>query len=117
MYQGLVLNLFTNALKALINEKHNNKEICIQAWNEPKKHIIQVLDNGPGIPYDVRNRIWDPLYTTTSKDNNSLGSGMGLGLALVKRVVESQKGKITLLDKAPANFSTCFRIELPLGVK
>lgn len=115
MYQGLVLNLYTNAIKALINEKHNNKLIVIQAWNEPKKHIIQVMDNGPGIPNGVRNRIWDPLYTTTSKDTNSLGSGMGLGLALVKRVVESQKGKIVLLDKAPANFSTCFRIELPLG--
>ncbi|MBJ9947805.1 sensor histidine kinase [Acinetobacter bereziniae] len=117
MYQGLVLNLFTNAMKALINEKHNNKRIVIQAWNEPKKHIIQVLDNGPGIPAGVRNRIWDPLYTTTSKDTNSLGSGMGLGLALVKRVVESQKGKISLLDKAPADFNTCFRIELPLGGK
>ncbi|WP_075175329.1 sensor histidine kinase [Acinetobacter indicus] len=115
MYQGIVLNLFTNAIKALINEKHNNKLIIIQAWNEPKKHIIQVIDNGPGIPTGVRNRIWDPLYTTTSKDTNSLGSGMGLGLALVKRVVESQKGKIILLEKAPANFSTCFRIELPLG--
>lgn len=115
MYQGLVLNLFTNAIKALINEKHDNKLIVIQAWNEPKKHIVQVMDNGPGIPSGVRNRIWDPLYTTTSKDTNSLGSGMGLGLALVKRVVETQKGKIILLDKAPANFSTCFRIELPLG--
>lgn len=117
MYQGLVLNLFTNAVKALVNEKHNNKLIVIQAWNDSKKHIIQVMDNGPGIPTGVRNRIWDPLYTTTSKDTNSLGSGMGLGLALVKRVVESQKGKIVLLDKAPVNFSTCFRIELPLGGK
>lgn len=116
MYQGLVLNLFTNAMKALINEKHNNKIIVIQAWNESKKHIIQVMDNGPGIPIGVRNRIWDPLYTTTSKDTNSLGSGMGLGLALVKRVVESQKGKVSLLDKAPTDFSTCFRIELPLGI-
>lgn len=115
MYQGIVLNLFTNAIKALTNEKCRNKRIVIQAWNESKKHIIQVIDNGPGIPAGVRNRIWDPLYTTTSKDTNSLGSGMGLGLALVKRVVESQKGRIILLDKAPADFSTCFRIELPLG--
>lgn len=116
MYQGLVLNLFTNALKALVNETHEDKKIIIQAWNESKKHIIQVVDNGPGIPDDVKNRIWDPLYTTTSKQNNSLGSGMGLGLALVKRVVESQKGKINLISP-PANYSTCFRIELPFNAE
>lgn len=113
MYQGIVHNLYTNALKVLLNERTPNKTISIQAWNEHNKHILQVLDNGPGIPPEVRNRIWDPLYTTTSSENNPLGSGMGLGLPLVKKVVEGRKGSITLVDPPPG-FSTCFRVELPL---
>lgn len=114
MYQGIIHNLYTNALKALLNYDSNNKVIKIQAWNEgTKKHIIQVMDNGPGIPIEVRNRIWDPLYTTSSTDNNPLGSGMGLGLPLVKKVLESKKGTIKLITP-PSGFSTCFRVELPL---
>lgn len=113
MYQGIVHNLYTNALKVLLNERTPNKIICIQAWNERKKHVLQVLDNGPGIPPEVRNRIWDPLYTTTSSENNPLGSGMGLGLPLIKKVVEGRKGSIALVEPPPG-FSTCFRVELPL---
>lgn len=113
MYQGIVHNLYTNALKALLNHSGKNKVIKIQAWNEgSKKHVLQVLDNGPGIPAEVANRIWDPLYTTSSTDNNPLGSGMGLGLPLIKKVIETRKGKIYLAE-APAGFSTCFRVELP----
>jgi len=113
MYQGIIHNLYTNALKVLLNERTPNKVISIQAWNERNKHILQVLDNGPGIPPEIRNRIWDPLYTTTSSENNPLGSGMGLGLPLVKKVVEARKGSIALVEPPPG-FSTCFRVELPL---
>lgn len=113
MYQGIVHNLYTNALKVLLNERISNKIICIQAWNERNKHVLQVLDNGPGIPLEVKNRIWDPLYTTTSSENNPLGSGMGLGLPLVKKVVEGRKGNIALVEPPPG-FNTCFRVVLPL---
>lgn len=113
MYQGLVLNLYTNALKILLDHKGENKKILVEAFDKGNKHYIRVSDNGPGIPSDVRNRIWDALYTTTSKQNNSLGSGMGLGLALVKRVVESQHGIVQLVEPKP-NYSTCFEIQLPI---
>ncbi|MBC3920508.1 ATP-binding protein [Undibacterium sp. CY18W] len=116
MYQGIVHNLFTNALKVLLVQPQAEKLICIQAWNEKGKHILQILDNGPGISPDVENRIWDPLYTTTSSENNPLGSGMGLGLPLVKKVVEARKGRI-FLTEPPVGFSTCFRVELPLEQK
>lgn len=114
MYQGLVLNLYTNALKILLDFKGKDKKILVETFDKANKHHIRVSDNGPGIPSDVRNRIWDALYTTTSKENNSLGSGMGLGLALVKRVVESQHGIVHLIEPK-SNYSTCFEIQLPIN--
>lgn len=113
MYQGIVHNLYTNALKILLNSSQTEKIIAIQSWNEKDKNILQVLDNGPGIAPEIERRIWDPLYTTTSSGNNPLGSGMGLGLPLVKKVVTSRKGTIELVPP-PKGFSTCFRVELPL---
>jgi len=112
MYDGIIHNLYTNALKALIASNTKNKEIKILIWNEKDKHYIQVMDNGPGIPLELRKRIWDPLYTTTSVENNPLGSGMGLGLPMVKKIIESIKGKIEIIEP-PKNFSTCFKIMLP----
>ena len=118
LYQGIVQNLFTNAIKALISERNDSRQVKFIAWNEEigkrKKHIIQVMDNGPGIPDALRNRIWDPLFTTSSNENNPLGSGMGLGLSLLRRVVKQHKGVIDLKEP-PEGFSTCFQVELPFG--
>lgn len=113
MYQGIIHNLYTNALKILLSSPQQEKKIVIQSWNERGRNILQVLDNGPGIAPEVERRIWDPLYTTTSSGNNPLGSGMGLGLPLVRKVVLAKKGTIELVPP-PAGFSTCFRVELPL---
>lgn len=116
LYSGALLNLFTNSLKAVVNRPAGNKPPCIaiKAWNESGKHFLEVVDNGIGIPEDLRKRIWDPLFTTTSVGTmNPLGSGMGLGLTLVKMTIERARGKIGLVPP-PAGFSTCFRIQFPL---
>jgi signal transduction histidine kinase len=116
LYSGLLLNLFTNALKAVIADSTPNRPhvICFKAWNEQKWHILEVLDNGIGIPPSLRNRIWDPLFTTTSNLNNPFGSGMGLGLSLIKKLLSDIGGSIDLVS-APPNFTTCFRVELPFS--
>lgn len=112
VYSGVLLNLYTNALKAVLAVTASIPEpkIAIRAWNEKKNHYIEVSDNGVGIPPDLRKRIWDPLYTTTSDTGNPLGSGMGLGLTLVKQVVEDSGGKILLMDAPPPGYNTCFRV-------
>lgn len=114
LYSGILLNLYTNALKAVIADSSPNKQhkICFKAWNEPKKHILEVLDDGIGIPPSISKRIWDPLFTTTSSLNNPFGSGMGLGLSLIKKLLSDLGGSISLVN-APPRFTTCFKVELP----
>src|SRR5574341_1327429 len=92
VYSGVLLNLYTNALKAVLAGRSSIRDpkIAIRAWNENGIHWVEVSDNGVGIPQDLRKRVWDPLYTTTSDTGNPLGSGMGLGLTLVKHVVEDR---------------------------
>lgn len=117
VYSGLLLNLYSNALKAVVAGGTGGvrPRIVFRARNEHGKHTIEVLDTGIGIPEDLRDRIWDPLFTTTSRQNNPLGSGMGLGLSLVRKLVRDLGGNIQLVD-APEGFATCFRIDLPIKV-
>lgn len=115
VYSGVLLNLYTNALKAVlaVTSSISDPKVAIRAWNERSRHYLEVSDNGVGIPPELRKRIWDPLYTTTSDTGNPLGSGMGLGLTLVKQVVEDTGGKIILADNPPPGFTTCFRVTFP----
>lgn len=115
LYNGVAMNLITNALKAVIGgtEAAPDPLIVIKSWNEPKWHILEVADTGVGIPPSLYKRIWDPLFTTTSgQEYNPLGSGMGLGLSLVKRVVADAGGRVGLVEPPPG-FKTCFRVQFP----
>lgn len=119
LYNGVAMNLFTNALKAAVGGESASKapRVVIKSWNEKSEHVFEVADSGIGIPPSIRKRIWDPLFTTTSAtDYNPLGSGMGLGLTLVKRLVSDVKGKVQIVDPPPG-FSTCFRVTYPLSTK
>lgn len=114
LYSGVLLNLYTNALKAVLAgpKEYKNPEIAFKAWNDDKKHIIEMMDNGIGIPPSMKQRIWDPLFTTTSQLDSPFGSGMGLGLSIVKKLLSDIGGSIKLV-KPPRGFSTCFRVEFP----
>lgn len=114
MYSGILLNLYTNALKAVLAAEHRAEppHIVFRGWNEPRRHIIEVLDKGIGIPAELQKRVFDPLFTTTSNLNNPLGSGMGLGLSLIRELVRQIGGSVRVV-KAPRGFSTCFRVEFP----
>ena len=117
LYGGIALNLYTNALKAITARAgRSERRITFRAWNEQGWHHLEVSDTGVGIPDVLRNRIFDPLFTTTSTATNRdpLGSGMGLGLALVKRGSESYGGRVELREPPPG-FSTCFHVRLPLA--
>lgn len=115
LYSGIVLNLYTNALKAVMAKPGGGpQQITIRAWVEKGMHRLQVSDTGVGIPAAMTERIFDPLFTTTDTKRDLLGSGMGLGLTLVKRGAQAFKGTVEVVEPPPG-FSTCFDVRLPMG--
>lgn len=114
LYDGIALNLYTNALKAVTAKAGRDRgQIAFRSWNEGRWHYLEVSDTGIGIPGALKERVFDPLFTTTQSQNDPLGSGMGLGLALVRRGAEAFGGKAELVDPPP-DYSTCVRVRLPI---
>jgi signal transduction histidine kinase len=116
LYDGIILNLLTNALKATtaLTDRDADRTIAFRAWNEKDWHYLEAVDTGIGVPSVLRERVFDPLFTTTESNDDPLGSGMGLGLALVKASVEAFGGTVAVTDPPPG-FTTCIRVRLPLS--
>lgn len=88
--QRALLNLIANAIEAAGSS--GRVAIHVGSDGDPLRPIcIRVSDNGPGVPPEMRDRIFNPFFTT--KD-----SGTGLGLAIVHRIVELHDGRIALAD-------------------
>lgn len=117
LYDGVLLNLLTNALKAITRVRQEGQpEITFRAWNERDWHYLEVADTGVGIPGPLRERVFEPLFSTTGSAHDPLGSGMGLGLSLVRTSVAAFGGTVAVVDPPPG-FSTCIRVRLPLEPK
>lgn len=99
-------NIIDNAIDAL--EFIENAELEISTKEDKGFIRILIRDNGPGIPEDVLNSIWDPFFTT--KD---VGKGTGLGLDVVKTIISRHNGSIKVLKSEPGHteFEVCIPIE------
>ncbi|MFX0208597.1 MAG: ATP-binding protein [Candidatus Hodarchaeota archaeon] len=115
-WASILLNLLTNSVKAVKRAKVQGK-ILIRAGEDNENLYLEFADNGDGIPEENQDRIFDAFYTTTSPaDLHATESeqlvGTGLGLKIVKDIVEAAYGEIYLCDP-PESYKTCFRIEIP----
>jgi signal transduction histidine kinase len=109
-------NLLTNALEALGGEGRLIVRATALARlpfpatpDQPQGAGVEitVLDDGPGIPESVRDRIFNPFFTTKPR-------GSGLGLAIVRKVVDAHEGRIEVQPGLDGT-GTCFRLLLPLA--
>lgn len=98
-------NLITNAIHAMKSIEHPKLTISSRRVGEDYV-LISFEDNGSGIPTEIKDKIWDPFFTT--KDQ---GEGTGLGLGIVKGIIEKHKGRIEV-ESAPGR--TLFMVYLPL---
>jgi signal transduction histidine kinase len=80
----------------------------VRTWHDADRDavVLEVNDDGPGVPEEVRPRIFDPFFTT-----KEVGKGTGQGLAIATSIVDRHGGSLTL-DGGPA---TSFAIRLPIG--
>jgi len=103
----VMLNLITNAEQALGAERLDGCiRVSIQRVGEHA--VVDVTDNGPGIPPEKQKLIFDPFFTTKAP-----GQGTGLGLSIAHSITEAHGGSIRLLESTPKG--TVFRVELPLA--
>jgi signal transduction histidine kinase len=94
--------LIENALDAVQDEG----QIKLIARTAGDLLLVEIWDDGPGIPPELQARIFEPFFTTKAP-----GSGLGLGLDVVNRIVRMHRGYVTVQSKPGA---TCFQVRLPL---
>jgi len=89
--EQVVLNVVKNALDALAEQDMDDRQVTIETgFCDNKQHVfISVSDNGPGISEEVRLQLFNPFFTTKS-------SGMGMGLAISKTIIDDHKGEIVV---------------------
>lgn len=115
-WASILLNLFTNSIKAIKRAQADGKLFLI-AGEETNKLFLEFADNGDGIPANYQDRIFEPFFTTSTPPGPLSGesedlTGTGLGLKIVKDIIEAAEGEIYLVTP-PQGYSTCFRIEIP----
>lgn len=106
-FQDMFGNLIDNSIKALRNNR--DKRVKCTAYREKDNLVILFSDNGPGVPEEIRDRIFDVFYTTTA----DLG-GAGLGLYIVRTRLDSIKGSIMLDSNEFKPTGATFKIVIPL---
>jgi len=100
LYQTF-LNLFNNAIQAI----SNGGEIIFKTEAARNGIFITIMDNGTGIPDEEKEKVFEPFFTKKEK-------GTGLGLAVVKKIINNHQGEIKITDREGGG--TVFSIRLPL---
>jgi signal transduction histidine kinase len=114
-WSSILFNLYTNSKKAIKRKKTIGK-ILVEVGVEGENTFIKFFDNGDGIPEENRHRIFNAFFSTSTpasfdapRDEQMVGTG--LGLKIVKDIVLSYKGTISLVEPNE-NYATCLKIEI-----
>jgi signal transduction histidine kinase len=109
-YGSELSQVWTNLLDNAIDALNGQGQIVIRTWreNKPEQVVVEISDNGCGIPPEIQSRIFEPFFTT-----KGVGQGTGLGLDIVyKIVVTNHKGDIKVTSQPG---QTSFQVSLPSG--
>ena len=107
-YSSIIINLFTNALKSILNTTKNFKgKIKITITKNNKTLKIKFSDNGKGIELKNKRQIFNLFFTTHS-------DGTGLGLPIIKDLLEDYDGTIKLDTDPELHLGATFIVEIPL---
>lgn len=101
-FMQLIFNLLSNALYV----SNPGNIIMVTLKETPEFIILEVADNGPGIPHTLKTKIFEPFYSTKPP-----GQGSGLGLSVVHGIVKSHKGNIEIKENQPKG--TIFSLQFP----
>jgi nitrogen fixation/metabolism regulation signal transduction histidine kinase len=96
-------NLVINAIQAIPSDRRG--QIKVALYRQDKYAVVRIGDNGGGIPAEIRQRVFEPNFTTKT-------SGSGLGLAICKKIIEAHDGNIRFETRE--NEGTDFYVEMPI---
>jgi two-component system NtrC family sensor kinase len=107
--QQVLLNLMINAEQAMI-AAHGRGTLVVRTWHDAVQEtvILEINDDGPGIPEELQPKIFDPFFTT-----KEVGKGTGLGLTVAYAIVQEHGGRIRLESRP--NIGASFYVEMPIS--
>lgn len=98
-------NIIDNALDVMGDVE--GAKLTIKSWQDREFVRVSIIDNGPGIPEEIKNRIFDPFFTT-----KELGKGTGLGLDVVMKIVQAHRGDVKVrTEPGRTEFEVCLPVE------
>jgi signal transduction histidine kinase len=106
-YGGELNQVWTNLIDNAIDAAGGSGKICIGTFVEDNQLVVEIVDNGKGIPPEIQARLFEPFFTT-----KSVGSGTGLGLLISDRIVANRHGGEIEFESKPGE--TRFKVRLPL---
>ncbi len=107
--QQVLLNLILNGMEAMSESSESNRRLTMRTAYDGKGNVeVAVEDSGPGIPSDRLPRLFDSFFTTKTH-------GMGLGLSIVRSIVEAHGGRIWAENNSSGG--ACFRFTVPVNGK
>jgi len=106
MLRQVLVNLCDNSALAIRSTGEASGTVTLRPGETEAGVVLDVSDDGPGIPPDIRSRVFEPYVTT-----RRVGEGMGLGLAISKKILLDHGGDLEVLASSPAG--TTFRLTLP----
>jgi len=102
----IVSNLVRNAIEAIEGQHHGKTggRISVKAWRDGRHVVVEVRDNGPGVPQKARDHLFEPFIGSQRK------GGTGLGLAIAAEIVGVHGGHLKLVD---TNEGAAFQFDIP----
>jgi two-component system NtrC family sensor kinase len=107
--QQILLNLIVNAEQAML-DAHGRGTLILRSWQDLDRDavVLEVSDDGPGVPVDVQTKIFDPFFTT-----KAVGKGTGLGLTVAYAIAQEHGGQLSV--RSGAERGAAFMLELPVS--
>jgi signal transduction histidine kinase len=103
---GELNQVWTNIVDNAVDAMGGHGKLKVKASGDEEHVLVEIADDGPGIPREIKNRVFEPFFTT-----KEVGEGTGLGLDIVRRIVAGHGGEIRV-DSEPG--ATSFKVKLPV---
>lgn len=108
-YASELNQVWTNIIDNAVDAMRGKGEIRVKTYQENQQVVVEIIDNGPGIPQDIQSRIFEPFFTTKAP-----GQGTGLGLHISHDIIVNRHGGQLTVKSEPGE--TRFKMVLPIQI-